>query len=421
MRDPLLCTMDIGSGPRDPGLVGLLTAKDISQEQIDRVSSFIAKVDRSLLKRYLALCRTGFPQRKADAELFLTQLAVLALEKMGYNWVFDLEWPRTEMVDWEAADVGGIVKSDEWQHSYGYRFWRPSEIGGEIAYKDSDRHVEELERVVGFASKEIRFPITDPHCEIHANDNLFYYGRALRKERDLALASLLADHEATMEFARRVTLERVRQLSRHAPAGKTVAVQYDNFIVAGERREFDRSFLRRQGLRVPSYIEALKEITPALPNVRYFIHNCLQDYSLYVQHLIDVPNLQKFCLEMSSHDTEKLGVTDNERVGPGFESLKLFREYGLRKGQVVGVGVASTYEGATPPRPELVRDRILYAVKLLGDPWKVQPVLDCGQRNLSLQTMWEIGRNVHQGRDLALQAIAKEEGIDVAPYLTGGS
>ena len=421
MTDPLFCTMDIGSGPRDPGLTNLLSGKPIDQEQAGRVESFIRLVDPGLLGAYRDLVRAPSPQRGEAARDFLTQLAVEFLERMGYNWAFDLEWPRTEMVDWERADVGGFEKSESWQHSYGYRFWKPSEIARPFVYSGSDRHVEEYRRVAKFAKRAVRFPVTDAHCEVHANDNLYYYGRWLGKERDEVLASLKADHEATMEFSREVTVKRVRELAKHVPPGSTLAVQHDNFIVTCEEREYDPGYLKELGFDAPSFIQSLKEITPSIPGVRYFIHNCLQDYSLYAKYLVEVPNVDKFCLEMSSHDTELLGTTDEVRKGPGFESLKTFKEYGLRKNQVVGVGVASTYEGATPPSPELVRDRILYAVKVLGDPWKVQPVLDCGTRNLSLQTMWDIGVAVHRGRDLALRAVGKEHGIDVAPFLTGGA
>ena len=420
MTDPLFATMDIGSGPRDPGLTNLLIGKPIDQDQAARVESFVRLVDPGLLKAYGELVRAPFPQRVPAAEDFLTRLAVGALEGLGYNWVFDLEWPRTEMVDWERADVGGFEKSEAWQHSYGYRFWKPSEIARPFEYRNSDRHVEEYLRVAKHAKREVRFPITDAHCEVHANDNLYYYGRWLGKEKDEVLASLKADHEATMEFSREVTVKRVRELAKRVPSGSTLAIQHDNFIVTCEEREYGAGYLKRLGFDAPSFIQSLKEITPNVPGVRYFIHNCLQDYSLYAKYLVEVPSVDKFCLEMSSHDTELLGTTDEVRKGPGFRSLKLFKEYGLRKNQVVGVGVASTYEGATAPRPELVRDRILYAVKVLGDPWKVQPVLDCGTRNLSLQTMWDIGVAVHRGRDLALKAVGKDYGIDVEPFLTGG-
>ena len=412
--------MDIGSGPRDPGLVNLLTDKPVTEEQADRVASFIRLVAPSLEKAYYQIAKSHPPERIETSRDFLTQLAVEFLETLGYHWSFDLEWPRTEMVDWERADVGGFEKSQSWQHSYGYRFWKPSEISGPFAYTNSDRHIIEMERVMKFAKREVRVPITDPHCEVHANDNLFYYGRWLDRERDESLASLMADHEATMEFSRDVTLNRVRELSSHVPTGSEIAVQYDNFIATCEEREYGSETLTRLGLEAPSYIQSLKEITPSLPGIRYFIHNCLQEYPLYVQYLVEVPNVEKFCLEMSSHDTDSLGTTSEARKGPGFESLKLFKEYGLRKNQVVGVGVASTYEGASAPDPRLVRDRILYAVKVLDDPWKVQPVLDCGQRNLSLRTMYEIGISVHRGRDLALKVIEEDYNIDVTPYMTGG-
>jgi 5-methyltetrahydropteroyltriglutamate--homocysteine methyltransferase len=418
--DPLFCTMDIGSGPRDPGLVNLLSNKPIDQEQKGRAVSFIRLVAPGLERRYLELANSPFPPRVEPARDFLTQLAVVTLERLGFHWAFDLEWPRTEMVDWERDDVGGFEKSRSWQHSYGFRFWKPSEISSPFSYTSSERHVEEFLRVAKFANREIRFPITDAHCEVHANDNLYYYGKWLGREKDEVLAGLKADHEATMAFSREVTIKRVKELAKHVPQGSDVVVQYDNFMVACEEPEYDAATLKRLGFGEPSFIQSLREITPRIPGVRYFIHNCLQDYSLYARWLVEVPNVEKFCLEMSSHDTDMLGMTDDVRRGPGFESLKLFREYGLRKNQVVGVGVASTYEGATPPSPELVRDRILYAVKVLDDPWKVQPVLDCGQRNLSLNTMYELGLNVHKGRDLALKVIEKDTGIDVTPFLTAG-
>jgi methionine synthase II (cobalamin-independent) len=418
MKDPLLATMDIGSGPRDPGLLNLLRDQVITGEEIERVTSFIKLIDSSLLPQYSTLVKEVFPGRAERVKDFLTELAIKTLHTLGYHWSFDFEWPRTEMVDWERADVRGFKKSDNWQHSYGYRFWKPSEIVDQIEYTNSERHIEELGRIQKFAKRQIGFPISDAHCEIHANDNPFYYGRWLEKERDELLASFFADHEATMEFARKVTLNRVRELSEHSLDGQEIAVQLDNFVVTCEEREFDREILRRMKFDLPSFIQALKESTPSYPNVRYFIHNCLQDYSLYVPYLLEVPNIEKFCLEMSSHDSDELGTTDEKRRGQGFRSLKLFKEYGLGKNQVVGVGVASTYEGAKPPAPELVRDRILYAVKVLDDPWKVQPVLDCGQRNLDLRTIYEIGINVHKGRDLALAEIGKNHGIDVEPSLT---
>ena len=151
MNDPLLCTMDIGSGPRDPGLINLLTPKPIDAEQRERVVSFVRLVAPELERRYLELAGSPFPGRLDPAKDFLTQLAVETLQGLGYNWVFDMEWPRTEMVDWERADVKGFAKSESWQHSYGFRIWKPSEFTSPFAYSDSRRHIEELERVARFA------------------------------------------------------------------------------------------------------------------------------------------------------------------------------------------------------------------------------------------------------------------------------
>lgn len=435
MTKDLLSTRDIGSGPRDPAIVGLLRPVTLTEEQITRATSFLNRVetlpekaygahvestDRPLAEEYTALAHQDFTARIRAATSFVVKIGVVTLHNLGFGRSWDLEWTRSEMVQWECTNVPGFSESQNWQHSYGHKFWKPREINGRITFSSAQRHIEELLMVQQYAKEQLRVPLTDPHCIIHANDNLYYYGKTLEKEKDEVLAGLKGDHAAGLDFARNVSRERVRAISRSARTREKIDIQWDNFIVACERKEFDRRAIKRMGLKVPSYIELLKESTPSYPNIEYSIHNCLQPYHLYVPYLpAEVPSVTRFHFEISTHDTNKRGLTADQRTGQGWEAIRQLKQYGLRKHQKAIIDVASTYEGAQPPDPEVVRDRILYPILRLDyAPEQIEVAPACGQRNLSLERMLEIDVNIHKGRDLALKQLEREFKIDAEPHLT---
>ena len=437
MVKQLLSTRDIGSGPRDPAILGLLRPQGVTDEQIARATAFLNHVEAlpeqaygvapvqksnpSLAEEYSVMARKSFEERTNGAPDLITKIGVVTLHNLGFKRAWDLEWGRTEMVEWECADVGGFSSSKNWQHSYGTRFWKPREIKHAIRYRgNSVRHTDGLARVQKFAKDKIRIPLTDPHCIIHANDNLFYYGRELRHNNDEIFAGLRGDHLAGLDFARKVSRNRVRRIAAMVREGEKIDIQWDNFIVACKRKEFDKQIIKKLGLTVPSYVEILKEITVPTNGIEYSIHNCLQPYGLYVPYLPSaVPGITRFHFEISTHDTNKLGLTTNERTGQGWEAIRQLTESGLRSHQKVIVDVAASYEGATPPDIEVVRDRILYPIIKLGyAPEQIEVAPSCGQRNLSLQTMLNLDINIHKGRDLALKELERRYGIDSEPHLT---
>ncbi len=55
--------------------------------------------------------------------------------------------------------------------------------------------------------------------------------------------------------------------------------------------------------------------------------------------------------------------------------------------------------------PELVRDRILHAVSVVGDPGRIRASTDCGLRTRSWETSFQKIRNVVLGAELARRAL----------------
>ncbi len=109
---------------------------------------------------------------------------------------------------------------------------------------------------------------------------------------------------------------------------------------------------------------------------------------------------QQYTLEFANRDTWNLGSSDKARKG--FQVLKLFKEYGF-KGEI-GIGVTDVHVDDVES-PELVRDRILYASKALGDPTKIYVNPDCGLRTRTRTVAFNKIRSLVQGAELARQKL----------------
>jgi 5-methyltetrahydropteroyltriglutamate--homocysteine methyltransferase len=105
-------------------------------------------------------------------------------------------------------------------------------------------------------------------------------------------------------------------------------------------------------------------------------------------------------LEFANRDSRGLGTKDEDR--PGYaDTLALFKEHGYPG---VGLGVLDIHSDFVEPA-ELVRDRILYAVEVLGDPGRIQVNPDCGLRTRSWDVVYEKLATMVQGTRLAEDAL----------------
>jgi 5-methyltetrahydropteroyltriglutamate--homocysteine methyltransferase len=80
----------------------------------------------------------------------------------------------------------------------------------------------------------------------------------------------------------------------------------------------------------------------------------------------------------------------------------LFEDYGFRG--KYGLGVIDVHTDFIES-PELVRDRILHAVELVGDPYKVHVSPDCGLRTLTWEVSFQKLKNMVSGADLARKVL----------------
>jgi 5-methyltetrahydropteroyltriglutamate--homocysteine methyltransferase len=129
-------------------------------------------------------------------------------------------------------------------------------------------------------------------------------------------------------------------------------------------------------------------------------HLCFSDYELFFPAIEAMSGCQQYCVGFANDDTRHLGV--NESARPGYQIIKRFRDLPYRP--ALGIGVLDIHTDFIEP-PELVRDRILYAVEVFGDPERIHVTPDCGLRTRTWEVAFAKLRNMVEGTRLAKSAL----------------
>ena len=146
---------------------------------------------------------------------------------------------------------------------------------------------------------------------------------------------------------------------------------------------------------VPLFIDAFNRSVAGLAG-RFSVHICFSDYSLLFPHIQDIENCYQFSLEFANRDGRELGVDRAHR--PAYEILADFRRH--TPDAAIGLGVTSVHDNNVEA-VELVRDRVLRAAHILGDPTKVYPSPDCGLRTRGWEVAYDKLRATVEGTRLA--------------------
>jgi 5-methyltetrahydropteroyltriglutamate--homocysteine methyltransferase len=150
---------------------------------------------------------------------------------------------------------------------------------------------------------------------------------------------------------------------------------------------------------VPLVVEGFNEATRGV-EAKKSMHICFSDYSALWPAVMELEDCLELQLEFANRDSRGLGTKDEDR--PGYaDTLALFKEHGYPG---VGLGVLDIHSDFVEPA-ELVRDRILYAVEVLGDPGRIQVNPDCGLRTRSWDVVYEKLATMVQGTRLAEDAL----------------
>src|SRR4029078_10639338 len=149
------------------------------------------------------------------------------------------------------------------------------------------------------------------------------------------------------------------------------------------------------------FVESFNVSVEGLEGCMFSTHLCFSDYDLFFPAIEGMSGCRQFCVGFANYDSRELGTSGADR--PGYEVISKVRDLpyhpilGLRAVDIPTDFIES---------PELVRDRILYATEVFGDPERIHVCPDCGLRTRSWEGAYDKLRNMVEGTKLAEQALS---------------
>ena len=367
----LFPTQEVGSLSKAPFL------KKITRERIEETKRWGELLGVEGLNELLNLLSDPDKAYKNMDKLYdyASLFAIRFFEKAGLDVVWDGEQKRIEMYEYPLNYVEnfkflGIVKV--WDNE----FYRKGAFMGEPKLK-KPYHLDEFIFVKKHARKEVKIPITGAYTLADWSFDEHYLKRYLDLE-DPIKARRRAKEDLVMDLAKNVLRPNILAL-----------------VEAGAKRiQIDEPAVTSKPEEVPLMVEALNESIKGI-NAKITLHVCYSDYRMLFPHIAEA-RLDQISIECANRDTLELGLDDEKRKG--YHLLDYFKEY--TPWLEIAVGVIDVHTDFIES-PELVRDRLIYAAKRLGDESKIVACNDCGLRTRSWDIAFKKEVNLVKGAELA--------------------
>ncbi len=398
----LFPTQEIGSLAkprwRTKGIRQILSSEDITEAEVWAarlgVPDFQDKV-KGLLKE------TGQGSRARRVSQLATLYGLRLFETAGLdNNGVGGEQQRVEMYEHVVKAVEGMRFLGHVQ-SFDYKYFRKAVAFGEVKRKHPI-YLQEFVDVRENSRRPVKVPITGPYTLVDWSFNDYYLHRA--GSSDLKERKLEAKREFLLDMVENIIRPEIQDLV--AAGASWIQIDEPAITTHPESREMEM------------FSEAWNETVRGF-QVKFSSHTCYPSevgYKILAKYAPKLDKCSQLALEFANRDATKLG--SGEQVREGYSALRQFVENGFDGEFGVGVVHVHDYSGEIPdgagravPRniiesPELVRDRLVYASKVVGDPAKLWANPDCGLRTRT----WEVAlaklSNLVKGAELAREVYA---------------
>jgi len=372
-------THEIGSLAKPEWRVKIAQNKPIGKKEIDEAIYWGKKIGIDYAP-LLKLLKKNKPTTK-DKEHIKEWASIYALnmiEKAGLDVVYDGEQQRSEMYHYAVNRSKGFVFRGL-VRSFDNKYYQKAACIGKPSIK-IPWHIDELQNLQKWTKKLIKIPITGAYTIAAWSFDEYYSKKAYEIGTQLALKKKqAARREFILDIAKNLIRPNIKMLLENG----------------ADWIQIDEPAATTIPSEVPLFVESFNESIKGLKG-KFSVHICYSDYNLLFPHIQKMENCSQYALELSNRDSKKLGTKDTDR--PGYEILKLFKKYSIPSR--IGLGVTDIHSDFIES-PELIRDRILYAVKVLGDPKLVEATPDCGLRTRTWEVSFKKMSNMTQGARLA--------------------
>ena len=323
-------------------------------------------------------------EQKDELKRWSSRYGLALEEKAGLDVVYDGEQQRFEMYAGAVAFANGF----DWRgsvRSFDNKYYSKAAVTGPISLREP-YHNEEFAFLKSFATAALKVPITGAYTIADWSFDETYL-------TDTGLGGSARErHAARKDARRRMIVDVARDLIRP---------NLDALIGLGARwLQVDEPAGSTGPDELDLFVESFNESVSGLEGAVFSTHLCFSDYNLFFPAIEGMTGCRQFAVGFANDDSRDLGTTHDAR--PGYQVITRFRDLPYRP--ALGLGVLDIHTDFVEP-PELVRDRLLYAVEVFGDPTRIHVMPDCGLRTRSWDVALAKLTNMVAGTEMAKDAL----------------
>jgi 5-methyltetrahydropteroyltriglutamate--homocysteine methyltransferase len=385
MARPFL-THEVGSLDKPGWRVKAYAGKKLDDRDLEEARSWGERIGVEGYGELLDLLRRSpitSKQDKEDIKRWSSRYGLRLQESAGLDVVYDGEQQRSEMYAWAVAHTNGF----EWRGSvraFDNKYYSKAAVTGPISLKEP-YHSDEFSFLNDIAKADLKVPITGPYTIADWSFDEHYF-----IDHDMSHAHTerrAKRHEARRRFIVDVARHMIRPNIEALIELGAKWIQLDEPGGSTDPDELDL------------FAESFNESVQGLDAV-FSTHLCFSDYDLFFPGIEAMTACKQFAVGFANYDSRELGVSEESRSG--YAVIKKFRDLPYKP--ALGLGVLDIHTDFIEP-PELVRDRILYAVEVFGDPNLIHVTPDCGLRTRSWDVAYRKLQNMVEGTQLAKRAL----------------
>src|SRR5918997_918299 len=375
MTEIRFVTREIGSLAKPGWRVKAIAGRPVEEKDVEdaRGGGERIGIDPEELVEILQRGEGFIDEEKQKVQDYAALYGIRLLEKAGLEVVYDGEQRRSEMYDHAVRHTKGFETRGTVRSFDNKYYTKAAVVEKPLVERAYD--LEEFEFVRSHTDRAVKTPLTGAYTIMDWSYDEHY-------AKDTMLGAAAQRAEARRQFGVDVARDVVRpNVTGLVEAG------------AGGGQIDEPAATTRPG-EVPLVVETFNA-TREGGDARASMHICFSDYNCLFPHIEELDDCYELQLEFSNRDSLELGTRAEDR--PGYDVLGKFAQ--SEWGGKVGLGVIDIHTNFIEP-PELVRDRILYAARVLGTE-RLEVNTDCGLRTRTWEVSLEKLRNMVEGARLA--------------------
>ncbi len=307
-----------------------------------------------------------------EVRKWAVKFVIKFFEKLGLDRIYTGEVLRKEMYEHAASKISGFKFLGEVQ-SLDNKYYKIASVVEEV-HRREPIYLEEFKIAKKIAKKQLKVPIIGPYTLAEWSLNQYYYKKVLKGANSIKEAKIKAKEKLVFALIENVLRNEVRELIEN---GATWIQIDEPAATTHPNRE-----------EMLLFVEGFNQLTKDF-HITFSLHNCYSNYHILSKYAPLLKNCHQLALEFANRDTLNLGSDEKSRIG--YNDIKLFIENGYEGTFGVGVlhvldydGEASEFatieNGTLIESPNLIKNRLEYVTKIVGDPSKITANPDCGLR-----------------------------------------